>query len=402
MTQRALFIYIIDDITSKTIDINTNYNNEIISRYFDLVFWDIRGLKKSWYTQNKQLFNNISEKSIVQFKHLSEIEAEIKNTIGHLTVVLFSGKLAYWNRSFFGLIERYGIPYFFRRNKSSFFASSSQNKMASKRNMSNPINKMINSMYHVFLNSGILRIGLRGPDILFLGTRHDKQHINLPFKESNIVYTHTKDYDHFRMVNVSQESKSDFILFIDQYIPFHPETRNMGIAPDVFYKNILEKLNILSNDLQKEVLIAVHPSSDINQLLMYLPEQMLVIGKTHELINRCNFVITINSSTVLSAYLAQKPVVLITMHELLPESFDLATKDLEKHFLTESIDISDLQFLQKVKKVLSDYRWNESVYNEYIKHKGTLQKMEFEIICEKIQISMNATGEFNKFDIVER
>ena len=385
MTDRSLFIYIIDDVSSTSLDVQSNYNDDIITRYFDLVFWDIRGLNDSWRVKNKQKRGSALSNNLFLLNTLSEIATEIEKNTYRPQVILFSGKLAFWNRPFFRFIERRGIPYFFRRNKSSFFSNTTQNILASKQNMMNPHHKTINSIYHLILNSGMLQLGIKGPDLLFLGTRHDKQHIYFPYHESRIMYTHTKDYDLYLRANVKPESESDFILFVDQYIPFHSETRNLGIDPTLFYKNIVDTLTILSTSLKKEIRFAAHPSSDLNILKTYVPERLLVIGKTHEMIIRSSFVVTINSSTVLSAYLAQKPVVLITMLNQFTESFNLATHDLESHFLTHSIDISDPLFVQKVKHELSDYRWNESVYNEYIKHPNTPEKLEFEIICETIQ-----------------
>lgn len=384
--KKPLFVWVNDQFgsPSKTLQ---NPNNAILQKYFELEVWDIRGLNKSWYSKNSDFkFDPDVDFKVRYFYTLTEIKQQLASIKKEhqQTAFLISGKVGFWNRGFIRSLEKNNIPYFFRRNRSGFYEAdfgkfNGWNAITSKRE------KVINLIGRLTANNPVFKFGIKGPNLVFVGTDYDLAHVNLPYSKDKIVYTHTKDYDNYLMAKKESSMPKYCIVYIDQYFPFHAETKQFNISPEKHYDAILAFLQNIEQLYSKQFIIAGHPACNREQFEHFVPKERVVYGKTAELINNGFCCVTFNSNAVLSAIITKTPVILITQDSLLPAYFNLSNHVLEKIFNTVSIDIESAITKDKIDALLHSQKNNqEKNFNSLIKYPNTPDKPEFEIIGERV------------------
>lgn len=382
--QKPLFIWVNDQFGSPS-KTNQNPNNEILQQYFELEIWDIRGLNKAWYKKNPDFrFNPDVEFTVRYLFTLSEIENQIKKIKHQKVAFLISGKIGFWNRGFIRCIEKNNIPYFFRRNRSGFYEANfgkfnGWNAITSKRK------KMINLIGRLAANNVLFKFRIKGPSGLFIGTNLDLTHVNFPYSNSKIVYTHTKDYDNYLMTKNNSSVPKDCIVYIDQYFPFHAETKQFKINPEKHYNAILHFLQQLKELYKKRVVIAGHPACNKELFEKFVPKDLVLYGKTSELINHGFCCVTFNSNAILSAIITKTPVILITQNSTLPAYFNLSNDVLENIFSTASVDIESEITKEKMNTLLNSQKKSQQKnFGRLIKHPNTPDEPEFEIISKTV------------------
>jgi hypothetical protein len=142
--------------------------------------------------------------------------------------------------------------------------------------------------------------------------------------------------------------------------------------------------------MNTEIVIAVHPRSNYNNLPDYFGGRSCIKGKTGQLIKDSSFVIAHMSTSIGFAVLYHKPIVFITTDKLYKMN---SGKNLTGSYIQaiaaelgkNPINIDHM----------SEFNWNhemeinEEAYlcykNNYIKKKGTPEKPLWEIFCSYIQ-----------------
>lgn len=391
--QSYKFIWVIDQFGSPSKTLK-NYNNDIITANgFDLEFWDIRALNKTWHKKNPNFVYDDDGLFIIQFSDIDTIKKEVNRVTANGVKVAFllSGKIGFWNKAFIKLLETKNIPYFVRRNRTSFFQGDFGSTSAKKILGYTP-KRIINAVFSWLMNHPLVTLGINGPKLIFAGTKYDLEQINYPYQPNQVIYTHTKDFDQLLVMQNQAVEYRDAIVFIDQFIPFHSETKNLGIDPTLFYSTIYEFLKFLSVKKNKRVFFAAHPVSDMELMKKYIPEELLIFGKTTELVRNCYCAISFNSSAIMIALIANRPFVLLRFDQIIPKSFADITNHLEDLFKTKSIDIGTPYTIEQIDTILAEQQTNrEHLFNDYVKHTGTLEQPEFKTICDEIIHYLNTS-----------
>jgi hypothetical protein len=250
--------------------------------------------------------------------------------------------------------------------------------------------KIINILYNKAAWSRIWRIGIKGPNLVLVGTRHDLQFNNYPYQQNQVIYTHTRDYDQMHYIIDKPKTERKDIIFIDQYLPFHPETQKLKINPQDYYNGILQFLYRLSETTNRQVLFAAHPSSDRTLLEQYVPPQMIIYGETLKRIYNAYLAVSLCSTTMLSAYVSGTPILFLTCKNNLPIQFEEATAYLKVLLQAKSLDISDeftRTFVQEIIDSQPDN--NKSIFDEYVKHPNSEDLPEYEIIAKEVKNYLN-------------
>ncbi|MCU0421854.1 MAG: hypothetical protein MUC81_03505 [Bacteroidia bacterium] len=385
MTNKPIFIWVIDQFGSPQQTL-ANYNNDIITKNgFELRFWDVRGLHKGWYKQNKNFAYIDTNLDITMFSALEDIKQSITQLKKEKRDIflLLSGKIAFWNRPFIKLIETEQLTYGVRRNRASFYDATT-GKSSSKDAITSKTKKIINNLYSATLEAGIIRLGIKGPNFVFLGTKHDQASVNYPVSTKSIIYTHTKDYDRYLNSEDVDESLRNKVVFIDQYLPYHAETKHLGLNADLFYNEIVAFLNNICNIIGTTYIIAAHPAASVDVMKKHIDEEKLQYGNTLELLKYCKLAISINSSAALAAIICKKPILLIKS-EKYHNSINNITDILAQKLSIETFLIENEIKKQSILGLLNNSATEKtSLFEEYIKQPLTAQKLEFDIICETI------------------
>lgn len=115
------------------------------------------------------------------------------------------------------------------------------------------------------------------------------------------------------------ESMEDSIVFIDQNLPFHPDSKLQGFQMDA--DNYFEAINKLFDEIElkynKKVVIAAHPSC-YNSYANggFFNGRKVVQGNTLELVRTSYAVIAHNSTAISFPVICNKPIIFIATDEM--------------------------------------------------------------------------------------
>ena len=121
-----------------------------------------------------------------------------------------------------------------------------------------------------------------------------------------------------------KDVKGKYILFIDEYIPYHPDFSMLGInpiTPEVYFKEHNDLFDRIEERYGLPVVIAAHPRAEKYKEHNYYNGRKVLFGKTADLASYAEFVITY-STAVSFAIMRMRPVLFVYTN-------DLKTKDPE-------------------------------------------------------------------------
>ena len=135
-------------------------------------------------------------------------------------------------------------------------------------------------------------------------------------KSTKITYIHAFDFDQYLKVNKTDIKlvESRYCVFIDQYIPFHPDRLedNLHIESNIYYEELSHFLSEIQRKLQIKVVIAAHPRSDYEKHPEYFSQFGIYRFKTCELVRYSEFVFGHWSTALSFGLLYYKPIFLLS------------------------------------------------------------------------------------------
>jgi len=145
-----------------------------------------------------------------------------------------------------------------------------------------------------------------------LGIHFDKN-------STNIIRGHTLDYDLYLEIDHPKRIFDfEYAVFIDQYIPFHPDAKLRGENYKHITNDYYNKLNTLFNKIEKQtglkIIIAAHPISRKEDNDKYWKERDCINGETMSLIRYSKLCITHYSTAINFAILYNKPILFVYMN----------------------------------------------------------------------------------------
>jgi len=169
-------------------------------------------------------------------------------------------------------------------------------------------------------------------------------------KKPDLVLAHSLDYDlYLELKNSTIDDR--YIVFIDEYLPFHPDWADIGIKPPImpenYYPRLLKLFNIIEIDTGFKVKIASHPRSSYSKAEEneFFGSREVLKGKTLELVAKSEAVILSGSSAISFAVMSRKPILFITSKELdqryLPRGH---IRNLAKYFGREPLELDARNF----------------------------------------------------------
>ncbi|MFA6432014.1 MAG: hypothetical protein WCV91_06530, partial [Candidatus Margulisiibacteriota bacterium] len=109
-------------------------------------------------------------------------------------------------------------------------------------------------------------------------------------------------------------------VFIDEYVPFHPDYLHMKVAPfstaEDYYPGIRRFFDHIEKVSGAHIVIAAHPRSDYAKYPDFFGGRPIIKDKTVDLIKRSAFVVTHCSTAANFAILENKPLIFITTDSL--------------------------------------------------------------------------------------
>jgi len=230
------------------------------------------------------------------------------------------------------------------------------------------------------------------PDYLVVGGIRSMIGIN--HKKTLVIKAHNFDYDFFILEKQTKSNKNrNFILFLDEYGPYHPDFTIHGITPFITSENYYPVVDLgldkIAKLLKLNLKIAAHPRSNYkNKKIKY--KHSVIENKTFELIRDADAVVTHCSTSMQMAVLMKKPIIFVTTDEIQNNIFAKNYAKNIDNFATilgkKVINLSALQKVDNLKNYLNvDDKKYERYIENYIKMKNTPEKLVWDIVIENIE-----------------
>ncbi|MFH1310702.1 MAG: hypothetical protein ABIH85_08520 [Candidatus Omnitrophota bacterium] len=141
-------------------------------------------------------------------------------------------------------------------------------------------------------------------------------------KITETLWVHAMDYDLYLEERNRSFARSErvFAVFLDEYLPFHPDRLYDGVkgilAPEEYYSMLDRFFKRVEDKLKLEVVIAASPRSDYENNPDYFKGRRCIKGRTPELVRKSRLVLAHDSSSLTFANLFHKPVMFLTSKRL--------------------------------------------------------------------------------------
>lgn len=279
------------------------YMREVTEIGIEVEYWDITSLFF------KDVFAQEDSSSLTKtrkFKNYNELEIAISkehelNKVLFLSIMTFEGRIGKLYRMFtkfncnLSVIGRNMIPIY-----------SGKRMPLWKRLMQLNLGKV----YGYLMTRKVLKEKAKGIikkyDIVFLGGRKGWQGIgNVDPNEissAQVVKLNSDDYDNYlTLKNAGPIVEGDYILFLDEYLPLHPDTSLFGIkniTPEQYYPELCDYFKRVEKQYSLPVIIAAHPKALKYKEKDYFSGRKIYFGKTAQLSKYASFVLAHDSTSI--------------------------------------------------------------------------------------------------------
>jgi len=231
----------------------------------------------------------------------------------------------------------------------------------------------------------------------FIFTGGYKSLINYKFpigKKTKIICGHTLDYDLYlkdlRKPSNIKLIDGSYIVFCDQFQPFHPDYIRVKIkypiTPKIYYETLCKFFDKIEKETGFKVVIAAHPRSKYEEHPDYFDGRKVIRGKTLELIRDSELVLVYASTVLNFAVLYHKPVLFFTMVKMQQSKIfcnyaRLFSSELNKGFITIDGDykINWDEELKIDEEAYANYK------EKYIKRRNSKEEFFWQIVADEIK-----------------
>ena len=133
-------------------------------------------------------------------------------------------------------------------------------------------------------------------------------------KNTKELDLHTFDCQRFLDSLVGSADYGDYCVFLDQYIPYHPDNikdRGLSIDPQTYYEEMCCILDTVADKFCMSVVVAAHPRADYTGKRVFPDNYMIETGKTGELIKGAKLVLAHFSTAIGFVALADVPLCIV-------------------------------------------------------------------------------------------
>lgn len=195
---------------------------------------------------------------------------------------------------------------------------------------------------------------------------------NALLKTTLPININSSDYNDYSYKNYNKEVDQNYVVFIDQYFPFHPDFVICGaqtVPAEPYYESLNKFFSVLESQLKMKVVVAAHPKSLLYKERNFFNGREIHFGRTCTLVKNASLVLAHDSTAIGYAVMSKKPIVLLalpSMEECLADHI-LFMKELSSRFSIPFVNVDEKcpqnnYLLSLTEKQLALY---ESYINEY-------------------------------------
>lgn len=133
-------------------------------------------------------------------------------------------------------------------------------------------------------------------------------------KSTKEIDLHTFDCQRFLDSSIVSPDYGDYCVFLDQYIPYHPDNikdRGLSIDPQTYYDEMRCIIDAVAEKFCLSVVVAAHPRADYTDKEVFPDNYKIETGKTCELIKGAKLVLAHFSTAIGFVALADVPLCIV-------------------------------------------------------------------------------------------
>ena len=234
-----------------------------------------------------------------------------------------------------------------------------------------------------------LLLGVRSADYMIVGGRSCVNYGRLAGRSTHYIRAHAMDYENFRSEEINSPRQTNTAVFIDEYLPYHPDLAHMGVGapmdPDKYYNCLREFFALVEKICHLEVVIAACPRADYSDKPNIFGNRKIKYNSTARLVAQSRLVIAHRSTAINYAVLFRKPIMLSATQEI----YDHNSQTPFLRGFSRALKLP-LNFIDDPKTINFDniFNFDEAVYERYIedfiKQSGSEEAPLWQIVVDAI------------------
>lgn len=359
---------------------------------FDVKYIDIVSIIKSKHLEDT--CPDSLKDNVIYFDRIRNFRSFFKEQKGTCIVISdigFQGNSAW----FFRILSKYNIPYCstdsgFSKVKEKAVVTTVKNQVNEKIRRLR-FSKLIKKPLQL-LDYYCTKLILKPADLLLIYRRKVRKRLRkVCDQNTRIVYTNSPDWDVAMQEQEERIVKDRYVVFIDQYIPYHPDfiMENISIKASQYYHDLNLFLKKIQEQTGLKIVIAAHPRR-MNQHDDDYPFD-IIYNKTANLVRYSEFVLLHYSSAINFAIIYSKPMIFLNSPIFKKDDMDVFVNDMASNFHCQMLNFSDIALGEKEGLVLNTtipdaYR---KYKEEHLQHPMSDGKMAYEHLLEFIESFQN-------------
>lgn len=216
--------------------------------------------------------------------------------------------------------------------------------------------------------------------------------------ETEVLWLHALDYDiYLKDREKPREIHNKKGVFIDEYVPFHPDYMHMKVppfsTPEAYYPTLSRFFDSLESAYGVEITIAAHPRSEYGNDKNVFGNRPVIKGATVDLIRSSSFVLTHCSTAVNFAILEKKPLIFITTDSLQGSMQGEWIRSMAASLRKGVVNVDRVKEIDLAKETIVDETAYSAYRNAFIKKDGAEERFFWQIFSDRIKSLANTQRE---------
>ena len=235
----------------------------------------------------------------------------------------------------------------------------------------------------------VRKLNIRPASHIFAGGAKSDLKGVLIAAHTKIHFIHSLDYDQYLKHNL-RPSNNGGIVFLDQYIHFHPDNaRNNEKIDDYsqYYTELCRFFSVIEKKTGEDVIIAAHPRSHYENHIDLFGGRKVLKGETLTLVSQAKLVLCHYSLSINYAVLYEKPILFLTTKNFNETVYNLYITELATYFnkSVTNITSANADEIDIVDMFNIDQNSYKNFKNDFIKSNNSPNKYSWEIVGDVIE-----------------
>lgn len=233
--------------------------------------------------------------------------------------------------------------------------------------------------------------GVRPASLILLGGEKSLTSNPYPIDENTKkLWIHAFDYDlYLKDIKTHNEEDSGMAVFLDQYLPFHPDFIRSGSSfpatSEVYYPLLSTFFENMELETGISTVIAAHPRSRYEDHPTFFGKWSIIKGKTIELVHSSKVVLIHNSTAINFAVMFRKPMIFLTTEQLNEGWMGLDIESMASKVGKKPINLNETLAIEWNKQIAIDETAYSKYETDYIKRSNTPKLPFWQIFADYVK-----------------